>query len=194
MNSFKRVLTYMKPYNFQIVLAVLCAFMSNIGIVVATYLNGVAVDNIGGINNVNFKNLERILIGLGFIYMLSSIFQWFISRYANKVSYLIVRDMRRDTFKSLNKQPLSYYDHHPHGDIISRFTNDLDNVSDALAVSITNVFSGIVTVITALICMLYLNVKITLGILVVTPICFFIAATISRFSQSSFSKQQQSVG
>ena len=51
MNSFKRVLTYMKPYNFQIVLAVLCAFMSNIGIVVATYLNGVAVDNIGGINN-----------------------------------------------------------------------------------------------------------------------------------------------
>ena len=194
MNSFKRVLTYMKPYNFQIVLAVLCAFMSNIGIVVATYLNGVAVDNIGGINNVNFKNLERILIGLGFIYMLSSIFQWFISRYANKVSYLIVRDMRRDTFKSLNKQPLSYYDHHQHGDIISRFTNDLDNVSDALAVSITNVFSGIVTVITALICMLYLNVKITLGILVVTPICFFIAATISRFSQSSFSKQQQSVG
>ena len=59
MSSFKRVLSYMKPYNFQIALAILCAFMSNIGIIVATYLNGVAVDNIGGINNVNFKNYER---------------------------------------------------------------------------------------------------------------------------------------
>ncbi|MDZ5010704.1 ABC transporter ATP-binding protein, partial [Clostridium perfringens] len=117
-----------------------------------------------------------------------------ISLYANRVSYLIVRDMRRDTFESLNKQPLAYYDHHPHGDIISRFTNDLDNVSDALAVSITNVFSGVVTVITALICMLYLNVKITIAILVVTPICFLIASIISKFSQKSFLRQQQSVG
>ena len=194
MKNFKRVLEYIKPYKFQVGLAIFCAFMSNIGIVVATYLNGLAIDNIGGINNVNFKNLTRILIGLGFIYLISSLFQWFISRYANKIAYIIVRDMRRDTFDSLNKQPLSYYDHNPHGDIISRFTNDLDNVSDALSVSITNVFSGIVTVITALICMFYLNTKITLGILVVTPIGFFIASMISRFSQSSFVNQQQSVG
>ncbi len=194
MKNFKRVLEYIKQYKFQVGLAIFCAFMSNIGIVVATYLNGLAIDNIGGINNVNFKNLTRILIGLGFIYLISSLFQWFISRYANKIAYIIVRDMRRDTFDSLNKQPLSYYDHNPHGDIISRFTNDLDNVSDALSVSITNVFSGIVTVITALICMFYLNTKITLGILVVTPIGFFIASMISRFSQSSFVNQQKSVG
>lgn len=194
MNNFKRVLRYVKGYKVQVILAVFCAFITNIGVVVATYLSGLAIDNIGGINNVNFKNLVVILIYLGFIYLISSLFQWLISLYANKVSYLIVRDMRRDTFESLNKQPLAYYDHHPHGDIISRFTNDLDNVSDALAVSITNVFSGVVTVITALICMLYLNVKITIAILVVTPICFFIASIISKFSQKSFLRQQQSVG
>lgn len=194
MNNFKRVLRYVKGYKVQVILAIFCAFITNIGIVVATYLSGLAIDNIGGINNVNFKNLLVILIYLGFIYLISSLFQWLISLYANKVSYLIVRDMRRDTFESLNKQPLAYYDHHPHGDIISRFTNDLDNVSDALAVSITNVFSGVVTVITALICMLYLNVKITIAILVVTPICFFIASIISKFSQKSFLRQQQSVG
>lgn len=194
MNNFKRVLRYVKGYKVQVILAIFCALITNIGVVVATYLNGLAIDNINGTNNVNFKNLRIIIIYLGFIYLISSLFQWFISRYANKVSYLIVRDMRRDTFESLNKQPLAYYDHHPHGDIISRFTNDLDNVSDALAVSITNVFSGAVTVITALICMLYLNVKITIAILVVTPICFLIASMISKFSQMSFSKQQQSVG
>ena len=194
MNNFKRVLRYVKGYKVQVILAIFCAFITNIGVVVATYLSGLAIDNISGINNVNFKNLVVILIYLGFIYLISSLFQWLISLYANKVSYLIVRDMRRDTFESLNKQPLAYYDHHPHGDIISRFTNDLDNVSDALAVSITNVFSGVVTVITALICMLYLNVKITIAILVVTPICFFIASIISKFSQKSFLRQQQSVG
>lgn len=194
MSNFKRVLTYVNKYKVQVILAILCAFITNIGIVVATYLSGLAIDEIGGIGNVNFEGLAIILIALGFIYLISAIFQWFISRYANKVSYLIVRDMRRDTFESLNKQPLAYYDHKPHGDIISRFTNDLDNVSDALAVSITNVFSGAVTVITALICMLYLNIKITLAILVVTPICFFIASMISKFSQKSFLKQQQSVG
>lgn len=194
MNNFKRALTYVKPYKFQVILAIVCAFMSNIAVVVATYLNGVAIDNMQGINRVNFNNLYRILIGLGFIYIISSLFQWFISRYANKVAYIIVRDMRRDTFESLNKQPLSYYDHHKHGDIISRFTNDLDSVSDALAVSITNVFSGIVTVVTALFCMFYLNVEITIGILVVTPVGFIIASMISRFSQTSFVKQQQSVG
>ncbi|MGN0143877.1 MAG: ABC transporter ATP-binding protein [Clostridium sp.] len=194
MNNFKRILTYVKPYRFQVILAVFCAFISNIAVILATYLNGIAIDNMPGVGSVNFSGLKRILIGLAFIYIISSLFQWFISRYANKVAYEIVRDMRRDTFNSLNKQPLSYYDNHPHGDIISRFTNDLDSVSDALAVSITNVFSGIVTVITALLCMLYLNVEITIGILVVTPIGFFIASMISKFSQNSFVRQQQSVG
>lgn len=194
MTNFKKLLKYVKPYRFQVALALFCAFISNIGIVVATYLNGVAIDNIGGVNNVNFQGLTRILIGLGIIYLISVAFQWFISRYANKVSYMIVRDMRRDTFKSLNKQSLAYYDHNPHGDIISRFTNDLDSVSDALAVSITSVFSGGVTVITALVFMLYLNIEITIAILIVTPICFIIASLISKFSQKTFVKQQQAVG
>jgi ATP-binding cassette subfamily B multidrug efflux pump len=194
MTNFKKLLKYIKPYRFQVALALFCAFISNIGIVVATYLNGVAIDNMGGVNNVNFQGLTRILIGLGIIYLISVTFQWFISRYANKVSYMIVRDMRRDTFKSLNKQSLAYYDHNPHGDIISRFTNDLDSVSDALAVSITSVFSGGVTVVTALVFMLYLNVKITIAILIVTPICFIIASLISKFSQKTFVKQQQAVG
>ena len=194
MENFKRLLKYIKPYKFLILLALFCAFVSNIAVIVATYLNGRAIDNIVGINNVNFKGLTVILITLAVIYIVSSIFQWFISRYANKIAYIIVRDMRRDTFESLNNQPLAYYDHNPHGDIISRFTNDLDNVSDALAVSITNLFSGIVTVVASLIAMFYLNVGITIAILVVTPICFIVASTISKFNQRFFAGQQKSVG
>lgn len=194
MENFKRLLKYIKPYKFLILLALFCAFVSNIAVIAATYLNGKAIDNIVGTNNVNFKGLTVILITLAIIYIVSSIFQWFISRYANKIAYIIVRDMRRDTFESLNNQPLAYYDHNPHGDIISRFTNDLDNVSDALAVSITNLFSGIVTVVASLIAMFYLNVGITIAILVVTPICFIVASTISKFNQRFFAGQQKSVG
>ena len=185
---------YAKKYRFQILLALVCALVSSLGVVAATYLNGVAIDHIHGPGAVDFPGLIQILIGLGVIYVISSLFQWFISRYANKVSYLVVRDMRRDTFHNLNLQPLSYYDNHPHGDIISRFTNDLDSVSDAMAVSITNAFSGIVTLISAVAFMFYLNVTITVTILVLTPICLIVAYFITKFSQKTFTRQQQSVG
>ena len=122
MKNFRRLLGYAKKYRFQILLALVCALVSSLGVVAATYLNGVAIDHIHGPGAVDFPGLIQILIGLGVIYVVSSLFQWFISRYANKVSYLVVRDMRRDTFHNLNLQPLSYYDNHPHGDIISRFT------------------------------------------------------------------------
>ncbi|WP_270738782.1 ABC transporter ATP-binding protein [Massilioclostridium coli] len=194
MKNFRRLLGYAKKYRFQILLALVCALVSSLGVVAATYLNGVAIDHIHGPGAVDFPGLIQILIGLGVIYVISSLFQWFISRYANKVSYLVVRDMRRDTFHNLNLQPLSYYDNHPHGDIISRFTNDLDSVSDAMAVSITNAFSGIVTLISAVAFMFYLNVTITVTILVLTPICLIVAYFITKFSQKTFTRQQQSVG
>ena len=194
MKNFRCLLGYAKKYRFQILLALVCALVSSLGVVAATYLNGVAIDHIHGPDAVDFPGLIQILIGLGVIYVISSLFQWFISRYANKVSYLVVRDMRRDTFHNLNLQPLSYYDNHPHGDIISRFTNDLDSVSDAMAVSITNAFSGIVTLISAVAFMFYLNVTITVTILVLTPICLIVAYFITKFSQKTFTRQQQSVG
>lgn len=192
--NLKRLLGYAGAYKFSIIMALVCAFFASAGVVLATYLNGVAIDQIAGPGNVNFKGLILVLTSLGIIYLLSSLFQWFISRYANKVSYMVVRDMRRETFSNLNDQPLSYYDHHPHGDLISRFTNDLDSVSDAMAVSITNLFSGAVTVLTALAFMLYLNIWITLAILLVTPICLLVAYYITKYSQKAFQKQQQSVG
>ena len=75
MSNFKRVLTYVNKYKVQVILAILCAFITNIGIVVATYLSGLAIDEIGGIGNVNFEGLAIILIALGFIYLISAIFQ-----------------------------------------------------------------------------------------------------------------------
>lgn len=194
MSKFKRLLTYAKPYRFRIILAIVCAIVTSVGLIAATYYNGLAIDAIVGVGSVNFSALVYILVILGAIYAVASLFQWFISRYANQVSYLIVRDMRRDTFEHLNRQPLSYFDGHPHGDIVSRFTNDLDSISDALTVSITSFFTGVITIIAALAFMFAVDIKLTIAILVVTPLCIWVAASLTKFSQKTFKKQQQSVG
>ena len=194
MHNLKRLLGYAKAYRTTILLALLCALIGSIGVVAATYYNGVAIDFIQGKDRVDFTSLIWVLASLGAIYLVSSVAQWFIARYANKVSYKVVRNLRRDTFRNLNNQPLSYYDNHPHGDIISRFTNDLDSVSDAMTVSITNLFSGSVLIVAALVVMFALSWQITTAILVVTPICLLVAGAVTRFTQKNFKKQQQSVG
>jgi ABC-type multidrug transport system fused ATPase/permease subunit len=194
MKQFKRFLKYTRPYRLKIILALLCAFVTSLAAIISTFFSGLAIDTMIGSGAVNFASLARILTALAVIYIVSSLFQWFISRYANQVSYLIVRDIRRDIFASLNRQPLSFFDGHPHGDIVSRFTNDADSLSDALAVSITGFFTGIVTIIASLIFMLFLNIPLTVTILVVTPICIVVAARLTVFSQKTFRKQQQEVG
>lgn len=194
MQYVKRLMRYIKEYRLAVVLAFLWATVCSVGVIASTYLSGVAIDKMHGTGSVDFNGLIQVLFAMAIIYLLSNLSQWLISRYANKISYLIVRDMRRDTFENLNNQPLSYYDSHIHGDIISRFTNDLDSVSDAMVVLIVNAFSGIITIITALIFMFYLNFTITITILLVTPVSIVTALLITRYSQKTFRKQQESVG
>lgn len=190
----KRLINYIGAYKGEVICAVVFAFFASIGTIFATFLNGRAIDFIRGKGDVDFIALMKILLMLGAVYIISSAATWLISRFANKAAYFIVRDMRRDVFEKLNTLPLSYFDSTPHGDIISRYTNDLDSVSDALVVSVTSLFSGAVTILSALIFMLMLNVSLTITILVVTPICVVVAASLTKACQKTFVKQQQAVG
>ncbi len=190
----QRLFGYIKSYKGAVLSAVVFAFFASLGTIFATYLNGRAIDFIVGKGNVDFAALIKILAVLGGVYAVSSVSTWLIARFANKAAYFIVRDMRRDVFDKLNSLPLAYFDSTPHGDIISRYTNDLDNVSDAMVVSVTSLFSGIVTILSALIFMLVLNIPLTMTILVVTPICVLVATTLTKMCQKTFKKQQQAVG
>lgn len=190
----KRLFGYIKAYRGAVLSAVLFAFFASLGTIYATFLNGRAIDFIRSKGDVDFIALMKILMLLGGVYIISALSTWLISRFANKAAYFIVRDMRRDVFEKLNTLPLSYFDSTPHGDIISRYTNDLDSVSDALAVSVTSLFSGVVTILSALIFMFMLNVSLTITILVVTPICVVVAASLTKACQKTFVKQQQAVG
>lgn len=190
----KRLFGYIKEYKGAVIFAIVFAFFASLGTIYSTFLSGRAIDCIKGTGDVDFYALVKILAVLGIVYVITSVSTWLIARFANKASYFIVRDMRRDVFEKLNKLPLKYFDSTAHGDIISRYTNDLDNVSDAMVVSVTSLFSGVVTIVSALIFMFMLNIPLTITILVVTPLCVVVAAYLTRKCHKTFIKQQQAVG
>ena len=103
-------------------------------------------------------------------------------------------ELRKDTFKHLNHLPLSYYDQTAHGDIVSRFTNDMDNVSVAVSAVFIQLFSGLATLILALAFMLYLSPWLTVVVLIATPVIFTVMWLVARASQQNFSNQQRITG
>jgi ATP-binding cassette subfamily B protein len=120
--------------------------------------------------------------------------QYFIQRLGNTVAFDSVAKLREETFTHLNKLPLSYYDQSSQGDIVSRFTNDMDNISTAISAVFNQVFSGMTVVLVALVFMFYLSPILALVVLVATPIIFLITYIVARTSQKYFTSQQKLVG
>lgn len=110
--------------------------------------------------------------------------------FTNIISYKTVRDLRREVFRKFNNVPLSYIDTHSHGDLISRVINDIDAVGDGLTQMFLQLFSGIVTIVGTLIFMLFINWKIAIAVVVLTPLSLFVAAFIGKLSHRRFVRQQ----
>ena len=138
-----------------------------------TYEIGQAVDKMIGPSKVHFEELYRILALFGGVVIVTVVSQWLIQRLGNRVAYLSVADLRKEGFAHLNTLPLRYYDQTSHGNIVSRFTNDMDNISIAVAAVFNQLFSGISVVLIALVVMVKMSVPLTLVVLVSTPIIFF---------------------
>ena len=130
--TMKRILSYIKPYKKQIIGAMLTAILYVVLNLTTPVLIGQAIDKAIGKGNVDFQAMLNI-IGLIMLTVIgSAFFQWLMSLFTNTVSYMTVRDMRRDIFAKFNEVPLKYIDGHPHGDLISRVINDIDAVGDGL--------------------------------------------------------------
>ncbi|WP_099204446.1 ABC transporter ATP-binding protein [Scatolibacter rhodanostii] len=189
-----RLLGIMSSYKLHLILLFVCAIISSISSVLSTMYLGSALDTMLGKDNVDFRALSRIIIILAILFLSASLFQWFVSLISNYVSYHTAETLRKKMFAKFGKLPLSYFDRSAQGDMISRFTNDLDNVSDALSLSIVSLFMGIVIVISSLIIMLMLNVQLALTILLCTPLVFIAGFLISKFTRKTYITQQATVG
>lgn len=192
--SLKLFIPYLAAYPKELIAAIILGIASGITSVLMTYYIGVAVDQMVNQGAVNFTRLFQILQLFVGIFLVTVVSQYFIQRLGNTVAFDSVAKLREETFTHLNKLPLSYYDQSSKGDIVSRFTNDMDNISTAISAVFNQVFSGMTVVLVALVFMLYLSPMLTLVVLVATPIIFLITYIVARTSQQYFTSQQQLVG
>ncbi len=185
---------YAKPYRALFVPTVLFALISVAATLYAPIVIGQAVDVIVTKGNVDFKALvPRIALLLATV-AITALCQWLMTLCTNKITYNVVRDLRNDAFSKLEKLPLSYIDSHPHGDIISRMITDVEAVSDGLLMGFAQLFTGLCTIIGTLIFMLTINVKITLVVVIITPLSLFVARFVSRNTYKLFHKQSVARG
>ncbi|GEQ32828.1 hypothetical protein B795N_07100 [Marinilactibacillus psychrotolerans] len=193
-SDFNRLLSYLKQYKLIVIAALFFAIITGIGTVLSTYLIGAGIDALVEAGAVDFNALTRILIWLGIAYLITLLSQWLVRVFANEVSFKVVRDLRIDTFKKLNQLPLSFFDQTVHGNVVSRFTNDLESLSEALVLILSNLFTGIIIILSALGFMLYLSPVLTLVVLSVTPLFFLVGWLVTKHSQKYFSQQQNILG
>ncbi len=111
-----------------------------------------------------------------------------------RLAYLSVAKLRKDAFAHLNRLPLRYYDQNSHGNIVSRFTNDMDNISIAISAAFNQLFSGVAIIILSFIFMISLSPFLTLVVLCSTPIIFLVSWIVARASQTNFDRQQRIIG
>jgi ATP-binding cassette subfamily B protein len=192
--TLKRILKFVNPYKKYILMSIIFALLSVSFTLLTPVLIGMGVDLVIGAGNVDFKGLLKILFYLLASACLASVFQWMMSVSTNKLTYNTSRDMRKLAFERLVKMPLGFVDNHQHGDIISRITADIEQVADGLLQGFTQLFSGIVTILGTLAFMFFINPYITLVVIILTPLSFFISTRIAKMSYDMFSKQFQVQG
>ena len=179
-SPLRSVLLYAKPYIGYLLFGLIFAVISVSLTLYAPILTGQGIDLIIEKGSVDFEALKPILIKLGVIAGVVALSQWLMSLFTNKVTYLTVRDIRNDAFKRLEHLPLKYIDSNPHGDILSRMINDMEQISDGLIMGFAQLFTGVVTIFGTLGFMLSVNVRITLIVVVITPLSLFVARFISK--------------
>lgn len=192
--TLSKLNSYIAGNRKYLILVIISALLANIFMLVAPYISGRAIDFIKGENNVDFPMVAKIIGILFAVYVLNALFTWGMTVFTNALSNHSIEKMRKDAFGKISKLPLKFFDGHSHGDIISRLTNDIDAVSEGLLQGITQLFSGIITVVGSLVLMFLLDWRITLCVIVITIICIFVSKAIATNSGKMFRLQAQTIG
>lgn len=192
--TLKKVFSYIGKYKYFLILSMLFAAVT-VGLTLyAPILVGKAIDCIIGKGNVDFVNMKSILIKVAIIVVSTALIQWLMNVCNNKITYNVSRDLRKKAFEKIEILPFSYIDTHSKGDIVSRVITDVDQLSDGLLMGFTQFFTGVITIIGTLAFMLSVNVFITIVVVVVTPLSFFIARFIAKKTFNMFSLQSKTRG
>lgn len=188
-STLKKIFGYIGHYKYLLFLSVLLAGASVVLTLYVPIRIGYAIDAIIGPGQVDFTVVARHLITVVVMLLCVGLMQWVMNMLNNKITYNVVRDMRARAFDKLLVLPFSYLDSHSQGDVVSRVISDADQFADGLLMGFSQLFTGVVTIIGTLAFMLSINVWITLVVVVVTPLSFFIARFIAKKTYAMFQKQ-----
>ena len=180
-----KVLRFIGKYRFLLVLSIILAAVSVILQLYVPVLFGNAIDQVVAKREVNFRMMRYYLSRILVMIIVSSVATWIMNIINNRMTFRTVQDIRAKAIRHIQELPLSYLDSHSTGDIISRVIADTDILSDGLLLGFTQLFSGIVTIIGTLLFMFSKNIWITLMVIVLTPLSFFVAKFISSRSRQT---------
>ncbi|MEZ3420953.1 MAG: ABC transporter ATP-binding protein/permease [Eubacterium sp.] len=190
----KKVFSYIGRYKYLLFISLLFAVLSVALTLYVPVLVGNTIDFIIGAGNVDFDSIERILVKILIIILITAFLQWIMNVCNNKITFNVVRDMRNRAFRKIEVLPFSYLDSHSSGDTVSKVISDADQLADGLLMGFTQLFTGIATIIGTLFFMLSINIWITLVVVILTPLSFFIARFIAKKTYSMFKLQSETRG
>ena len=194
MVTLKKVFRYIKRYIPLLIVALTLSVVTVALTIYFPILTGRAIDLIVGKGQVDFAAIMEIIVKALIVVLAAAIAQWFTNICNNQMTYNVIRDIRADAFYNIEKIPLSYIDSHSHGDIVSRIISDVDTFAHGLLLGLTQLFTGVATIVGTLIFMLTINVKIALVVVVLTPLSLVVASFIAKRTYSMFKLQSSTRG
>lgn len=192
--TIQKVLNYIRRYWMYLGASVVLAAITVLLTLYIPILTGQAIDFIVDKGLVDFTGIFKILKRMGITILLTAAAQWLMNACNNHMTYHIVRDIRKDAFDKLEHLPLKYIDAHSYGEIVSRVIADVDQFADGLLMGFTQLFSGILTILITLVFMITINLRITIAVVLITPISLFVASFIAKKTYSMFQLQSKTRG
>ncbi len=195
--TFSRLARYIGKSRITLVLLIFLTIVIALTDLVSPKLQQLAIDTItvdGGAVHVDFPLMLKYLAAMSVFFLLCALLTLIQERIAVRLSTSTVYIMRRELFEKISRLPIKYTDTHRHGDIMSRMTNDIDNVSSAISQSLTSLFSGVITVIGAVVMMLWFSPAVTLVAILTIPLTLIVSSMLAKFMRKYFIRQQTLLG
>ena len=192
--TLKKVLKYIEHYKVFLVLSLIFAVLTVVSTLYIPVVTGQVIDHILAPGQVDFRVIIQLLWKIGLIVALTALAQWLMNVCNNKITYEVIQDIRREAFARIEILPLKFIDGHSHGELVSRVIADVDQFADGLLMGFSQLFTGVITILGTLLFMLSINVKITMVVVVITPVSLFVASFIAKRTFSMFMLQSTTRG
>lgn len=196
--TLKRLASYLKPRKMQLIAVTIAALFSTVFAIISPKILGEATtslfDSFMTKSDVDFPFIGKLLLILFVLYIFSSLFALMQHYIMASVSQTTIAEMRQEVNEKLTRLPLKYYDRNPHGDILSRAVNDIDNIANSLQQALTQIITSVITILGIIVMMLSISPLLTLVVLVTLPMSAVAVRFIGVRSQKFFVNQQRELG